>query len=167
MSNSGMSRRERDFLVYLRDLHAREQGGLCYYCKVPMTPADVPDPKPLTTVTIEHLKPLAQGGGSNYLNTAASCLRCNNGRSRRKYVRGRDIPKVRLVPARAKPKPPEVIGYTYVYTVPSNPFVFVLANMPERGSQAEEALRLSERMPITVKAVEPLTRESTSEAQTK
>lgn len=119
MSNSKLPREEREHLKYLRDTHFRDQNGRCYFCDVKMTPADVPDPKPGTTVTIEHIKPRQRGGGSNFINTAASCLDCNNKRSRQAYVKGKDIPKVKV----------GVRMMTAAYVATAEPDVLVLFNI--------------------------------------
>lgn len=121
MSNRNVPRDEREYLRHLRDVHARNQGGRCYFCDVEMTPADAPNPKPGTTVTIEHLKGRKQGGGSSYLNTAASCLDCNSARSRKVYAKGRDVPKVKLMAA--KPMA------TAAYVSTAEPDVLVLMNL--------------------------------------
>lgn len=94
MSNSNMPKEERDYLRHLRDVHCQAQDQRCYFCGIEMTPADVPEPKPPTTVTIEHLKSKTIGGGSNYLNTAASCLACNQQRSQQRAVGRKTVPKI-------------------------------------------------------------------------
>lgn len=63
-----------------RNLCAREQGGLCYYCKCVMTPVKVKGdglPKK-TSLTLEHIIPLAHGGTNRRENCAAACYQCNN-----------------------------------------------------------------------------------------
>jgi hypothetical protein len=144
MSNQSMSRDERDHLRYLRDKHYRAQGGRCYFCDVQMTSADVPEPKPLTTLTIEHLKSRTIGGGSNYLNTAASCFGCNTKRSQQRAVGKRTVPPVRVVRKRV---------VTYAYTVPSDPSTLRLFNAgPSRDDMLQ--LRAREGEPITLKHME-------------
>jgi hypothetical protein len=106
-----------------------------------MTPADVPDPKPGTTVTIEHLKGRASGGGSNYLNTAASCLDCNNRRSRQAQHGQRTIPRVVMK---------KRVEFTHAYTVDAEPDILVLFNSPLRRDEAMMAIRKRERQPVTL-----------------
>jgi hypothetical protein len=159
MSNRDLAAEERYHLVVLRDRHFRAQHGLCYYCKVPMTDPDVPEPKPPTTCTIEHLKPKAEGGGSNYLNTAASCLACNNGRTKRRYSRGKDVPRVTLrmhhreakVLERGRKVPKRIITTTYAYTVPSDTKTLRLANHNLNVEDAMLAIRNDEGQPVTLK----------------
>ena len=142
MGNSSMPREEREYLRHLRDVHFREQGGRCYFCDCEMTPADVPDPKPGTTVTIEHLKGRASGGGSNYLNTAASCLDCNTRRSRQRQVGKKTVPRATLVRRRE---------FTYAYTTPSDPVTLVLFNSTLGRDEAMLAMKKAEGQPINLK----------------
>lgn len=143
MSNSSMPRAERDFLRYLRDIHFKNQNGLCYFCDCKMTPADAPDPKPGSTVTVEHLKGVAHGGGSNFLNTAASCRDCNQKRSMQVQKGRRTIPRITVR---------KTVQYTYGYTTPDQPKTLVLMNSPLDWDEAIEEARSLEGKPITLKS---------------
>ena len=114
-----------------------------------MTPADVPDPKPDTTVTIEHLRGRAQGGGSNFLNTAASCLGCNQRRSRQRQVGKKTVPRVKVSLK---------IETTYAVTTPSDPETLLLYNSGKRRDDALLDLRKIAGEPITLMAATILDR---------
>ncbi len=118
-----------------------------------MTPSNVPDPKPDTTLTIEHLKPLHLGGASNYINTAASCLGCNNKRTKKRYVRGKDVPIVRLQPkTQQEPRVKKDALFTYIYTIPRDPDTLVLCNLPhDDEDEAIDHFRMIENGPVTLK----------------
>jgi len=62
---------------------AREQGGLCYYCGVVMTPVEMtPQGTNLvpTMETLEHLEKKEDGGTLRNDNVVAACLLCNSSR---------------------------------------------------------------------------------------
>ena len=135
---------EKHHLRHLRDKHFVAQEGECYFCGCQMTPADVPEPKPGTTVTIEHLKGRATGGGSNWLNTAASCLDCNQRRAQQRQVGKRTVPKAVV---RRK------LIRTYCYTTAAEPFTLVLANSALGRDAAMLEFRQREQQPINLKQV--------------
>jgi hypothetical protein len=143
-SKRDQERSRRDHLRYLRDLHFEEQDGLCCYCGVEMTDADAPDPKPDTACTLEHKKPTSQGGGDNIINTAAACLKCNRERADKRLKNGKAIPRVKLQAKR------RFSHYTYAYTVPSEPDVLILCNLPHRTNEALLKLWKAEKQPITL-----------------
>lgn len=147
MSNSNLPSEERYHLRRLRDLHITAQENRCYFCDVEMTAPDVPDPKPGTTATIEHLKGRASGGGSNYLNTAASCLNCNNARAHQRQVGRTTVPRIKV---RVKKM------FTYAYTTTREPFVLVLANSALPREEAMVVFRENEGSPINLKNVSAL-----------
>jgi 5-methylcytosine-specific restriction endonuclease McrA len=72
----------------LRERLFELQGGLCYYCKVPMTRHfdasshffDTKRPLAPTDATLEHLVPRCEGGSNEIDNLAAACHACNNAR---------------------------------------------------------------------------------------
>jgi 5-methylcytosine-specific restriction endonuclease McrA len=79
-----MSLRRRDHAIGRRLAHraSRSQGGLCYWCQVPMllfktTPSDEP-----RLMTADHLVPVYAGGRTVAGNIVAACYQCNNGRNR-------------------------------------------------------------------------------------
>lgn len=64
-----------------------EQGGKCYWCKVPMFAAaeydelDFPGPEITKGLaTVDHLKPLGIGGRDRLSNIVAACSECNQAR---------------------------------------------------------------------------------------
>jgi 5-methylcytosine-specific restriction protein A len=54
--------------LQVRAMIVRQQLGLCYHCK---------RPTPINEVELDHLAPLAQGGGNDLSNLYASCRECN------------------------------------------------------------------------------------------
>ncbi len=61
----------------LRERHEQEQGWLCFYCQQPMVRKEsVFDRRPNVS-TLEHIRPVADGGGNTYENTCAACYACN------------------------------------------------------------------------------------------
>ena len=78
----------------LRSLAFHKQGGLCYYCDLPMFEIDSTEfcsRWNLTTrqakqflCTAEHLVPRCEGGKDSRANIVAACWRCNQTRHRRK-----------------------------------------------------------------------------------
>lgn len=92
MSNQKLDSDERYHLQYVRDVHRRNQNNECWWCYADMTD---PGSECDTMVTVDHLKPRAEGGGSSFLNTVASCRKCNSERSQKYFHRGRDVPIMR------------------------------------------------------------------------
>lgn len=77
----------------------KKQGGRCKWCGVPIFDARawkqrgvverltskyivLPGGSMLLLATIDHIKPISQGGMSNWDNIVASCFRCNQRRGR-------------------------------------------------------------------------------------
>ena len=121
-----MNRDEREYLRYLRDVHQRNQDGLCYWCDVEMTDAKWGLPR---AVTLDQKKPVRDGGGSNALNTVAACFKCNQERATKATVGKKDMPVVRLY---KKPEPdiptepdqkvkPELLKYWATYPIGEGP----------------------------------------------
>jgi 5-methylcytosine-specific restriction endonuclease McrA len=50
--------------------HIAAQRGLCHYCATPFDDAE-------HQATIDHVEPIARGGGDVFENTVAACRRCN------------------------------------------------------------------------------------------
>src|SRR5688572_13936513 len=72
-----MSGREATLLRTLRTRAFRAQGGLCWWCKMPMLdPPDVPETDPLRT-SADHLIPLHAGGQTVPGNIVAAHRKCN------------------------------------------------------------------------------------------
>lgn len=72
-------RRARKRAAFVEDVdvmvHLQWQDGRCYHCNhVIRIDKAVPHPKSLT---LDHLVPLALGGKHSYVNTVASCFKCN------------------------------------------------------------------------------------------
>ena len=59
---------------------SKEQNGLCYFCGCVMTPLKMPHDgnSKKTSITIEHLIPICEGGSNDVRNTVAACYKCNN-----------------------------------------------------------------------------------------
>ena len=142
MSNRNVNSEERYHLQRLRDLHFEAQGGLCHYCGCEMTPPVSRGRPPNTMVTIEHIKDRKFGGGSNYLNTAAVCLGCNNGKDRKIYA-----PKVRAV---------KKIVRTYAYHLHSRPDELILFNSSQKRDNVLLELRKMENEPFVLESVNQL-----------
>ncbi|WP_407648163.1 HNH endonuclease [Devosia rhodophyticola] len=104
----------------LRDDAHDRQGGHCWYCRRPMSPADG---LKLNRCTAEHLLARCEGGKDTRENVVAACWYCNNRRHKRKrplspkayrtYVLARLSkgkwclkPARRHVPTSASPIPP-------------------------------------------------------------
>lgn len=66
-----------------------QQGGRCFYCKSEMILAMPPSCRPVSGLlcTIEHVKPKAKGGATEWWNTVAACYSCNNDK---KLMTGRE-----------------------------------------------------------------------------
>jgi len=87
MSNS------RKSLKKLRAIAYKKQGGLCYYCKLPMwieNPSEFTEKHNLSIsqarlfqCTGEHLKAHCSGGAASIKNIVAACFYCNQHRHRR------------------------------------------------------------------------------------
>jgi 5-methylcytosine-specific restriction endonuclease McrA len=63
-----------------------KQNGLCFYCGRPMTKVKHKgdgNPKN-SSLTLEHIIPLEDGGTNRLENLAASCYDCNNKKHRRR-----------------------------------------------------------------------------------
>jgi 5-methylcytosine-specific restriction endonuclease McrA len=75
----------------IRTKLADKQMWKCAYCGCRMTEADGVSP---SSVTLEHIVPLALGGRDRFDNYCACCLKCNNDK-------GDDLPEYTLTP---KPK---------------------------------------------------------------
>lgn len=61
----------------LRSIRIRltaKQNGKCHYCQCQMTECDGVTP---TSVTLDHVIPLAQGGDNHRSNMVAACFSCN------------------------------------------------------------------------------------------
>lgn len=68
--------KERRAMRSLREKAVRDQKGLCYWCKEPMT--RIPnDPR---SVSAEHIKPAHSGGQTINWNIVAACRKCNSER---------------------------------------------------------------------------------------
>jgi len=61
----------------LRKLLIIRHGTLCMYCKVEMHFRDKTHP---AYATIEHVHPLAKGGGNHLGNLGLACRKCNSSR---------------------------------------------------------------------------------------
>lgn len=57
---------------------AAKQGGLCHYCKCQMTDCDGVSP---TSLTLDHVIPLALGGTNHRSNMVAACFACNQNKA--------------------------------------------------------------------------------------
>lgn len=57
-----------------------EQGGLCFYCGVPMKAPPFTRPRSPRDATLEHLIPLSEGGRRGFPNEVAACNDCNGRR---------------------------------------------------------------------------------------
>ncbi len=93
-------------------------------------------------MTIEHLRGRAQGGGSNFLNTAASCLGCNQKRARQRQVGKKTVPRVTVSLK---------VETTYAVTTPSDPETLLLFNSGKKRDDALLDLRRVAGEPITLK----------------
>lgn len=74
---------ERTLSKRLRNRLAHDQRWRCFWCGGRMRQTDTlaaPEPD---TVTLDHLKPYAQGGATTDANCVAACYRCNNARGNR------------------------------------------------------------------------------------
>jgi len=68
-------------LKQIRSAKSRQQGGLCYWCGLPMLPvAAIADPQ---RCTADHLVPSARGGKTIWHNIVAAHFRCNQNRQRK------------------------------------------------------------------------------------
>lgn len=78
---------------------AAQQGGLCYYCQLPLCEERTTDLASFAAVhnittkqarrflcTAEHLLPKSDGGGNHPGNIVAACFHCNTTRHRRRKV---------------------------------------------------------------------------------
>jgi hypothetical protein len=57
---------------------ADRQGWLCYWCRLPMLPADHPDSR--LRCTADHVQPRSEGGRTTAANVVAAHRLCNAGR---------------------------------------------------------------------------------------
>ena len=86
----------RNRIKSLRQQAYDRQGGLCFYCGVPMWlnfPAELTGPKCAAAATrlrctAEHLEPQSEGGPDTASNIAAACAHCNHTRHKRKEPPG-------------------------------------------------------------------------------
>jgi hypothetical protein len=65
-----VTRADQLFYRIDRETKLKDQGGVCFYCKTPLT---------IKTATTDHVHPLSRIGGNYHSthNTVACCLRCN------------------------------------------------------------------------------------------
>lgn len=77
-------KRRRGFSKTVKDWVFYRFGGRCYFCAVPLNrgPDDFNrDPR---RFTIDHIHPVARGGGNQRTNLVACCRRCNSSKGARK-----------------------------------------------------------------------------------
>lgn len=56
----------------LRFIHTLLQNKLCFYCKTELTKKNN---------TLDHRHPLSKGGKNSFINTCASCYKCNQAKA--------------------------------------------------------------------------------------
>jgi 5-methylcytosine-specific restriction endonuclease McrA len=77
----------------IRNRLAAKQGGKCHYCRCTMTACDGCSP---SSVTLDHVVPLALGGPNLHSNMVASCYACNQAKA--------DTPPDVAIVKQAKPR---------------------------------------------------------------
>lgn len=83
--------------IHLRNAAAKKQGGLCFYCRLPMWMGATHPTKRFAAVhrltlrqaetlqcTAEHLHPRCEGGQDVAENVVAACITCNGRRQARR-----------------------------------------------------------------------------------
>lgn len=58
------------------------QDGICYLCQQPMVFSEADHPR---YATIDHIVPMARGGGDNFANLALACNDCNHDKGHKLY----------------------------------------------------------------------------------